>query len=163
MWLTQVFFHWGGTALSVGSALLQFSLLLTWPRHVRIFIALVTHHEDCSLIVFCIVKICFHHFILLGLYVAWWGHHVARGRIVVIFIDSIFLLYIFVQERKNLSATTYWAKILFLVLVHHHFRFEAMRPKVMPWRYIAWVRPYYEIFRVPPLHCDLIHYWHGPT
>lgn len=162
MWLTQVFLHWRRTAFSVGSALLQFSLLLTWPRHVRIFIALVTHHEDCSLIIFCIVKICFHHFILLGLDLAWWGHHVAWCRIVVIFIDSIFLLYIFIEKRKNLSPPTNWAKVLFLVLVHHHFRFETMRPKVMPRRYVPWVRPYNEIFRVS-LHCDLIHYWHGPT
>jgi hypothetical protein len=148
MWLTQVFFHWGRTALSVGSALLQFSLLLTWPRHVRIFIALVTHHEDCSLIIFCIVKISFHHLILLGLNLAWWGHHVARCRVVVIFIDSIFLLYIFVKEWKDLSATTNWTKILFLVLVHHQVRLETMCPEVMPRWDVAWVSANDQILRV---------------
>ena len=123
MRLAKVFVHWRGTTLSVCSTLLQFSLLLTWPRHMRIFEALVTHHENSSLIIFCVVKISFHHFILLGLDVAWWGHHIARGRVVVIFIDSIFLLYIFVEERQDLATAIYWAKVLFLVLVHHQVRF----------------------------------------
>ena len=138
MRFAEIFVHRGRAALTIKSTLLELSLLLTWPRHM--FASLITHHEDCRLIiVLCKVKLFLNHLILLALYPTWRRHHVSRSRIIMVFVDGIFFL--FVEEREDLSAATYRTKVLLFVLIHHQIGLEAMCAEVMPRRHISRIRP----------------------